>query len=125
MNIVVQGLVWHFWDVPKAILRGWANFLLFCLNYFSIPGLLKTFCSHWRKYRYPYGRIFEVWKNTETIVFNTMSRVIGMLLRAAFIIVGLAAEIFIIIIGAIIFIGWFLLPAFLLAGLIFGIWLLI
>jgi len=121
MSIFFQGLVWQFFDVPKAILKSWQTFLLFNLNYFSVPILFKTYFSHWRRYRYPYGKAFEPWKNIETFVFNIMSRVIGAILRTVFIIVGLATEFLIILIGIIIFLGWLVLPFFLIFGLIFGV----
>jgi len=124
MSIFLQGLIWQFFDAPKAILKTWQTFLLFNLNYFSVSTLLKTYFSHWRRYRYSYGKAFEFWKNIETFVFNMMSRIIGAMLRTVFIIIGLAIEALIILIGIIIFLGWLVLPFFLIFGLIFGISLL-
>ena len=121
MDIFLQALIWQFWDVPKAILKGWGNFLYFNLNYFSVPLLLKTLFSPWRRYKYSYGRTFEVWQNIEILVFNMMSRIIGAVLRIVLIILGLIIEVLIILIGAVIFIGWLFLPALLLAGLWFGL----
>lgn len=125
MSIFLQALVWQFFDAPKAILKAWQNFLLFNLNYFSVPALLKTFFSPWRRYHYPYGRVFEIWKNIETFVFNMMSRIIGAILRTIFIIIGLLLEILIILIGAVTFLGWTILPFLLIAGLLFGLKLLL
>ena len=121
MNIILQALVWQFWDVPKAVLNGWKNFLLFNSNYFSLTTLLKTFFSHWRRYYSPYGKTFEIWKNIESFVFNMMSRIIGAILRTVLIVIGLVIEFFIIIIGIIILIGWLLLPVLLLTALLFGL----
>ena len=125
MNIFLQALIWQFFDVPKEILKGWRNFLLFNLNYFSVPILLRTFISPWHRYSYSYGKIFEVWKNIQVFVFNVMSRVIGAILRSVFIIIGILAEILIILIGIIILLGWLVLPFFLFFSLIFGIKLLV
>jgi len=125
MNIFLQGLVWQFFDAPKAILKAWQTFLLFNLNYFSVPTLLKTYFSPWRRYSYSYGKAFEFWKNIETFVFNMMSRVIGAIFRTVFIIVGILIEVLIVLIGIIIFLGWLVLPFFLVFGLIFGIRLIL
>jgi len=54
-----------------------------------------------------------------------MSRVIGAILRSVFIIIGILAEILIILIGIIILLGWLVLPFFLFFSLIFGIKLLV
>jgi len=124
MTLLFEAIIWQFFDTPKAILKAWKNFLLFNLNYFSLPVLLRTFFSHWRRYYYSYGRTFEIWKNIETFTFNMMSRIIGAILRAVFIIIGLFLEIFVILGGLIIFLGWLVLPFLLIFGLIFGLWLL-
>jgi len=125
MSIFLQALVWQFFDAPKAIWRAWRNFLLFNLNYFSLPLLFRTLFSHWHKYRYSYGRFFELWKNIEVLIFNLMSRLIGAMMRIAYIVIGFVVEIIIILGGAIILIGWLLLPVLLGLGLIFGIYLLV
>jgi len=124
-NILFKALVWQFFDVPKEILKIWQTFLYFNLNYFSVPILLKTFFSPWRKYRSSYGGLFDVWKNFESFIFNSMSRIIGAILRTFYIIIGVITEIFILIIGPIVLIIWIILPFLLLIGLILGIFLLI
>ena len=121
MNIFLQGLIWYFKDMSQAILRVWVNFLNFNLNYFSLPLLLKTLFSPWHRYRYFYGRTFEVWHNIEVFVFNMMSRIIGAVLRICLIILGLAVEVLIIFIGLIVLLAWLVLPLFLLFALIFGL----
>ena len=121
MAIFLQAIVWQFYDAPQAILRAWANFLNFNLNYFSLPVLLKTFFSPWRRYRYSYGRAFEIWHNIETFVFNMMSRIIGAVLRVGLIILGLTIEVLIVLTGLIIFLGWLVGPVLLVLGLFFGL----
>ena len=125
INILSLYLVWQFCDVPKAILKAWKNFLSFNLNYFSVSMLLRTFFSHWRKYRYSYGKGFSIKRYFEAFTFNAMSRIIGAMLRTVFIFFGLFLEIFIVLFGAIIFLGWLLLPFLLIFILIFGIELII
>ena len=120
-NIFIQYLIWHFFDVPKGILKAWRNFLLFNLNYFSIPLLFKTLFSHWRRYRYSYGRRFDLGRYFEAFTFNLISRGLGAVVRVILILIGLLVEFFIILAGAIIFLGWLILPVLLIAGLIFGI----
>lgn len=122
--ILLQYLIWQFFDAPKAILKGWRNFLLFNLNYFSVPTLLKTFFSHWHKYSYSYGKGLSISRYFEAFTFNMMSRIIGAILRTGFIIIGILLEIFIVFLGLIIFLGWLVLPFVLIWGLVFGLNLL-
>ena len=124
-NIIYQYIVWYFFDVPKEILRGWRNYILFYSNYFSVPTLLKTFFSHWRRYYSSYGKGFSIARYSEAFVFNMMSRIIGAILRVFFIVAGVLAEILIFILGVIIFLAWFLLPLVLISGLIFSIRLMV
>jgi len=124
MNIFFEALTWQFFDAPKAILIAWKNFLLFNLNYFSIPLLLRTYFSHWHRYSYSYEKVFEFWKNIEVFVFNMMSRIIGAILRTFFIIIGATVEVAIVMIGLIILLTWLALPFLLISGLLFGIKLL-
>lgn len=120
-NIVIQYLFWQFFEMPGAILRAWRNFLLFNLNYFSVPLLLKTFFSHWRRYRWSYGKGFDLGRYLETFFSNLISRILGAFVRSFAIVMGILSEIGILLGGMIVFLGWLILPVFLIAGLVFGI----
>ena len=119
-NIFSQWVFWQFFEMPRNILKAWRNFLLFNLNYFSIPLLLKTFFSLWRRYKWSYGKGFDIKRYLEAFFSNLISRTLGAILRSFLIFIGLLAEIFIIFAGIIIFLGWFVLPVLLIGGLIFG-----
>lgn len=120
-GILQQWLSWQFIYVPSGILQAWRNFLLFTFNYFSIPILLRTLFFYWRRYRYFYGRGFDLKRYFDAFTFNIISRVIGSIIRSIFIVIGLFSEAFVVIFGMIVFAGWFLLPIILIAGLWFGI----
>ncbi len=119
-NIVIQWLCWQFFDVPKEILKAWKNFLLFNFNYFSVVLLIKTFFSHWRRYSWSYGRGFDIKRYVEVFFSNLLSRILGAMVRSVLIAVGLLIEAFIVLVGAIIFVSWLILPALLIMGLVFG-----
>ena len=119
-NIFFQWIFWQFFEAPGNILKAWRNFLLFNLNYFSIPLLLKTFFSPWRRYKVSYGKGFDIGRYFEALFSNLIFRTLGAILRSFLIFIGLLVEFFIIFTGAILFFGWLILPALLIAGLIFG-----
>jgi len=120
-NIFFQWLFWQFFEMPGNILKAWRNFLRFNLNYFSIPLLLKTFFSPWRKYKWSYGKGFDIKRYLESFFSNLISRTLGAIIRSFLIIIGLLVEIFIVFAGTIIFFSWLVLPAILIWGLIFGV----
>jgi hypothetical protein len=124
-NIVFLWLEWQFFESPRGILKGWGNYLKFNLNYFSVPVLLATFFSPWRRYSLTYGKGLKPGRYFETFTFNLMSRGIGAFLRLFFIFLGLLVEVFIFLCGAVIFLVWLLLPIFLIGGLYFGFKILI
>jgi len=119
-SIFFQYLEWQFLEMPENILKAWKNFLRFNLDYFSIPLLLKTFFSHWRRYSWSYPRGFDIGKYLETFFSNLISRVLGAIMRIFLILIGILVEIFLIFGGLFLFFCWILIPAFLILGVIFG-----
>lgn len=120
VTILPKFFAWYFLDMNLTLLKLWKAFLLFNLNYFSVPSLLKSLFSHWHRYYSPYSSVFNFWKNLESFVFNMMSRVIGAILRVFLIVIGLISEILILAIGVLILIGWLILPALLVVGILWG-----
>jgi hypothetical protein len=112
---------WHYIDRTKLIFRGWRNILVFNMNYFSIPFLLKTFFNPWRKYKWSYGRGFDIGRFLETSISNLMSRFIGAFIRTLFIIIGIMFEIFFIVAGVLLLIFWFFLPFILIYLFFYGL----
>lgn len=125
VNIVFQYLIWHFFEVPKEILKGWGNFLKFNLNYFSIPLLFQTLFSYWRQYRWSYGRGFDLKRWLEAFFSNLVSRILGAIVRTCLIIIGLLVEIFLFFGGLILFLVWIFFPVILIVGLFYGFQLLL
>lgn len=119
-NIFFQWLSWQFFEASRGILKAWGNFLKFNLNYFSIPLLLKTLFSPWRRYKESYGKGFDIGRYFTVFFSNLIFRILGAIMRIILIFFGLVAEIFIIFAGILIFFCWLLLPVLLIAGLIFG-----
>jgi len=119
-NIILQWFEWYLIDKPFSILRAWKNLLLFNLNYFSIPLLLKTFFVPWRKYKWPYCRGFDLKIYFEAFISNAIMRILGAMLRFFLIVLGIILEIFIILIGISALIIWFLLPFILVSFFMLG-----
>ena len=119
-NIFTFWLAWHFWEVPKEIVAGWKNFLLFNLESFSIVLLVKTLFSYWHKYSWSYGRGFDFKVYLEAALSNLISRIIGAIIRIILIVIGIVSELFIFFAGLIILLAWLLLPFIIIVGIVFG-----
>ena len=110
-NIFFQWFLWHFWQAPKAILKGWGTILAFNFaNFFSIPLLFKTLFSYWHEYRWHYPKGLDIGKYLEVFFSNSISRIIGAIVRLIVIIAGIIAEIFIFLVGLTVLLFWFALP---------------
>ena len=109
-NIFVVWLVWHFVEVPKFLLTVWKNYILFALNYFSLPILLKSLFAPWRRYRWNYPKGINVGDFLSTLISNTFSRIMGAIMRIVLIAVGIVFQIFVILAGIAIILLWILIP---------------
>lgn len=119
-NLLFLWLAWHFVDGPKNILLAWKNFLLFGLNYFSIGLLLRTLFSPWRKYSVSYGKGFDLGRYSSAFFSNLVFRLLGFLVRIVFIIIGLCAELFIVLAGFVLLLAWIFLPLLIILGIYHG-----
>ncbi len=117
-NIFILWLHWHFYEMPKFLLEIWQNYVLFAINYFSLPLLLKSLFSPWRRYRWNYPKGFNVGEFISTLISNIFSRFLGFLMRIVLIIIGVLFQIFVICAGLIVFLFWVLLPFIILIGLL-------
>ncbi len=118
-NIIITWFFWHFYEAPIFLLGVWKNFIGFSVELFSTPLLLKTFFSPWRKYNWSYPRGLDVGKILETFTSNLFSRLLGALVRTGLIIGGVLFQVFILVAGLAVLVGWICLPAICLAGLLF------
>ena len=120
-NIFMDWLLWHFYEMPVFLLEVWKNYILFALNYFSLPILLKSFFAPWRRYKWDYPNGFNLSEFFSTLVSNTFSRILGAIMRIVLIVAGILFQIFIILFGAVIFLAWALSPLIVIAGFLFAI----
>lgn len=104
-------LPWHFLVVPKEVLKGVGNFLLFNFHFFSTGLLLKTLFTPWKRQRIDKEKPgFSFQEYFTVLTFNLISRGIGAFIRAWFILVSLVFEAIILIFGLFIFILAILTP---------------
>jgi hypothetical protein len=106
--------------MPKFLLGVWKNYILFASNYFSLPDLIKSLFSPWRKYKWNYPKSFDVAEFFSTLISNTFSRLLGFIMRIVLVVVGVSFQILVITAGFVIFIIWVLLPFMIIYGFLFS-----
>jgi len=112
---------WYYGKAINNILNGWKNFILFALEYFSIPLLFKTLFAPWKRDITKKPKGFNFKKIFEYFSFNLISIAIGFFIRFLAICVGILFLFLVIILGAILFILWLCLPLIFIVFLILAI----
>lgn len=125
MPIAIVFWRWYYGEAIKDVLTGWKNYIIFSLNYFSIPLLLRTILNPWKRDITRKPRGFDVKKVFEYISFNLISRGIGFLVRFFTIIVGIIFFLLVLVFGFVFFIVWLILPFAIVGLFIFAIILLL
>lgn len=115
-NIVAMWLYWQFYEMPDFLLKVWKNYLLFAINFFSAPLLLKTLFSPWKRYKWRYPKGLDIAEIFSTFFSNVFSRIVGAVMRIFLILFGLIFQLFVLIAGFLIFLGWLLMPFAVFAG---------
>jgi len=117
-------ITWHYGQGIRDLIGVWHNFLWFGYYSFSIPVLAKTLFAPFYRIKEPYRGV-DIQPLLESFVLNSISRLVGFILRSVVLIIGLSFEIIILatLIPALIF--WIAFPAALAGIFIWGITLLL
>ncbi len=114
-NLFLSWIKWRYLIQLKEILVKWRNVVFFIFNYFSLFLLLRTYLSPWRRYRWSYGRGFDLGRYAEAALANTFSRLIGAFVRTFVIVACIFCAIFVFICGLFIVLFWILIPFLIIA----------
>ena len=119
-NLILDFFVWFAKEVPLALLKAWRNTLWFAFHYFSLPVLVATLFSPWRRYSWSYKGGFSIGGYLEALASNFFSRAIGASMRLPIIAAGLIAVLLVFCAGTVVFVSWFLLPLIILLSFFHG-----
>lgn len=118
-------ILWHYTEGVRAAFQLALNFIRFIFNFFSLPLLVKTFFSPFRRMseQYAKGLAPEQW--FETLIVNTLMRIVGMVMRTVLILAGLIALLLTILFCLAFILIWVFLPMIIMALVIGGLFLFI
>lgn len=102
---------WHYTLGFLALLSHGRNFLSFLWNFFSIPDLLRTLFSPWRRLRETYDDGYDIQDKLATLLVNTIMRIVGAIVRLAVIAFGILAQVLATAFFIMASFIWLLLPA--------------
>lgn len=117
-------LIWHYGRAFAEIAHVGANLFWFTYHFFSIPQLLRSYLSPWKRMTEERGETFNFEDLAGFVVINLISRFIGMLLRTIIIAAGTVALLLLGVGFVATYVFWVCAPALLIACFYFGFVLL-
>ena len=123
-HFLISYISWHYTSAFLEIFSIWRNFLVFFYNLFSIPLLLKTLFSPWKRLDENKPSILNFEDFFSVIIVNTLMRLIGAVMRIFVIFTGVLTLIFSFIVGFLFVLFWPLLPFIALFTLVSGVYFL-
>lgn len=122
MFIIDFGL-WYYTRGFIDVLSVWFNCMWFIIHFFSIPLLLRTLFSPWKRMT-DEGTSRSIEAYMEGFIMNTMSRIFGAFVRAVIIFVGMFALCVGVVVLGTVLVFWILAPLLLIYSFFYGIALL-
>lgn len=112
---------WHYTQAYKDLTRIWKNYMWFFWNLFSIPLLLKTLFTPWKRLIEEKGEYFSFESFFSRIILNSLMRAIGALIRLIFILSAISILCIVFFAGLSAYFLWTLLPFVVFGLVVFGI----
>ncbi len=122
---VLGYLKWHYGKAIYSLGKIWKNFLNFLFDLFSINLLFKNFFDPWKRMDDTYPKSFNIKEYFYAFLTNSIVRIVGMLTRTFFIIIGLLSLTILTLLYPVIIIIWLLLPFIILALMGIGLLLIL
>lgn len=125
LSIIHHYLLWHYSQAFYELLHLWKNFLWFIINFFSLPQLMKSWFSPWKRIVEERGNKWDLEDLAGYIIVGIVSRIIGFILRTIVISLGLICLLITIIAGIVTYLFWLVAPLAIIVLLGLGIKVLI
>jgi hypothetical protein len=121
--LIVDFGMWYYTRGFVDVLAVWFNFMWFITHFFSIPLLLRTLFSPWKRMTDD-GKPRSIEAYMEAFVMNVMSRIFGAIVRTTIILVGIMALCLGVIALVTMLVFWLFAPFILAYSFFYGIALL-
>jgi hypothetical protein len=125
LSIMHHYLLWHYTRGFTELFHVWMNFLWFIVNFFSIPQLLRSWISPWKRMVEDRGNTWNIEDLASFVIIGIISRIVGFIMRTVVILLGFTSLILTAILGFITYAFWVIAPLVIIGLLGFGIALFI
>lgn len=111
-TLVGYYLIWHYGPAWVDLIRVGQNLLWFVYHIFSVPILIKTFFSPWKRLtEEPKGNIITDTEGVvEAFIVTTLMRIAGVIARACMLVVAVGLLAALSVAGLLLFVVWVVMP---------------
>lgn len=105
-------LAWHYSRALHEMYGVFGNFIWFFYNFFSIPTLLATLFAPFKRMDEGYKKGLNLEAFFETLIVNTLMRLVGMFLRLVLILMGIISLALVCVGYVFVLVAWLFAPLF-------------
>jgi len=102
LAIFVDSLAWLYRDGIREYTRAWMNIHWFLYHFFSVPVLLGSFFAPFHRIHESRHAGFDVEDWLGVFAVNSLMRLVGMIVRTAFLVIGIFSELLVFAVGAVV-----------------------
>jgi len=114
-------LWWHYTQAIFELLHVYRNFVWFFARFFSLTELFGSLFAPFRRITEDAGRPWNLEDLAARIIINTISRIIGAIIRSVLIFCGLIVLTLLTTSLLVVLVAWFFAPALITIGCLYGI----
>lgn len=119
INLIIRYFLWHYTKAFVDFFHIWRDFFWFCLRFFSIPTMLRTLFSPWK--RISEERSGGIEGFFTSLVVNSIMRIIGFFMRSMLIVIGCLSLVAVFVFGVTALVIWIFAPLIILVTFVKGI----
>lgn len=120
-TILHHYFLWHYSRAFLEIFHVWINLLWFVVHFFSLPLLLKSLFSPWKRIVEPRGKLLDFEDFAGFVIIGLLSRVVGFFVRFTVIMTGSLVLLLTVVGGIFAYVFWLVAPVVLIGGLLVGL----
>lgn len=120
-----QFVIWYYTAALFNFIKISRDFIWFLYHFFSIPILVPTLFSKWKRIGDVRTRKFDIADFLSVFIVNFIMRIVGFFIRSTVVIVGVISLILTVAVEVVFFIAWLFLPIIIIALFVIGMKLMI
>lgn len=119
VSIVHHYFLWHYTRAFLEIFHVWFNLIWFVVHFFSLPQLMRSWASPWKRMIEDRGEKWNLEDLAGYLIIGLLSRIICFIIRTIIIFIGLVCLLLTVLSGFAVYLFWILAP-FIIIGLLGG-----